>query len=137
MPMDSDILAHHNNHDKDTEDWGEAEQFIIDLRTQLKRIDSNLDENICDLRTNKKKNVMYINGTSQYEIYMWVMYDYLHSIPGISNIEFKLPQFGLEAIEFKFDEESEVELSDIILKNCFDTRLKSYKNKTELVKKMN
>ena len=88
MLVDSDIPEHHNNRDKDIEDWEEAKQFITDLRSQMKRIDSNLDEYIHNLRTNKKKNVMYINGTCDNEIYMWVMYDYLHSIPGICNIEF-------------------------------------------------
>ena len=126
--MDSDIPEHHNNRDKDIEDWEKANKFITDLRSQMKRIDSNLDEYIHDLRTNKKKNVMYINGTCDNEIYMWVMYDYIHSIPGICNIEFAIPRFGIEAIEFKFDEESEVELSDDILKKCLDKRLKKQQN---------
>ena len=123
MPMDSDIPEHHNNRDVITDDWEKANQFIVDLRSQMKRIDSNLDEYIHNLRTNKKKNVMYINGINDHEIYMWVMYDYLHSIPGICIIEFSHCYYGIETIKYKFDEESEVELSDEILNKCLEKRL--------------
>ena len=68
MLVDSDIPEHHNNRDKDIEDWEEAKQFITDLRSQMKRIDSNLDEYINDASRRPRGTLSTIIDTSGEEI---------------------------------------------------------------------
>ena len=110
------------------EDFPRANQFLVKLRDQLDRVDSDLNQAV-SFHTNLKKGVMYIRGTTEKEIYMWVLYDYLEKIPDVIGVEFKLPLFGeLESIQFGFGEGSSwgpkvVLLSDEVLKECLQTRL--------------
>ena len=108
-------------------DFIEAVHFLQNLRAQIEEVDPRLSKAV-SLVTNHEKGVMYIRGTSGKEKYMWVLWDYLCKIPDII-MEFKIPVFGLECIEFKFlhNDKNHIQSKEI-LSQCLTNRLKK-KNK--------
>ena len=110
------------------EEFPQATNFLNKLKKQTKRVNTQLNKSV-SFDTNLKKGVMYIRGTTQYEIYMWILYDYINRIPDICMVEFKQPLLGLECIQFQFvasDIEVQI-LDDQQLQECVDNRLQSLK----------
>ena len=112
------------------EEFPQATNFLNKLKKQTKRVNTQLNKSV-SFDTNLKKGVMYIRGTTQYEIYMWILYDYINRIPDICMVEFKQPLLGLECIQFQFvSSDIEVQiLDDQQLQECVDNRLQSLKQK--------
>ena len=110
------------------EEFPQATNFLNKLKKQTKRVNTQLNKSV-SFDTNLKKGVMYIRGTTQYEIYMWILYDYINRIPDICMVEFKQPLLGLECIQFQFvSSDIEVQiLDDQQLQECVDNRLQSLK----------
>ena len=56
---------------------------------------------------------------------MWALYDYIQKIQDVFRVEFKLPMFGLECIQFQFvspDNEVQI-LGDDKLRECVQNRI--------------
>jgi len=118
------MVTFDNNFDSFEDDFPQAGRFLEKLRRQLKRVNVKLDEAVT-LHTNSKKGVMYIRGTTMTEAYMWALYDYLQEIKDVFRVEFKLPMFGLECIQFQFvspDNEVQI-LGDDKLRECVQNRI--------------
>ena len=112
-------------YDSFEDDFPQAAQFLDKLRKQLKRVNTELDQNVT-LHTNSKKGVMYIRGTTTFEAYLWALYDYLNKIPDVVKVEFKLPLLSLECIQFQFAS-PDIEVSPITdqqLEECVQGRVK-------------
>ena len=107
------------------EDFPLANEFLRKLRKQIKEINPEMNTAIHSFRTNLTKNCMYANALSDYEIYMRILYDYLHLIPAIDFVEFKIPLFGsLEGIEFRLNENNSHDLlPNDILEQCIKKHL--------------
>jgi len=105
-------------------DFPQAGQFLDKLRKQLKRVNTELDQNVT-LHTNSKKGVMYIRGTTPFEAYLWALHDYLNKIPGVVRVEFKLPLLSLECVQFQFaSPDNEVSpITDQQLQQCVQGRV--------------
>ena len=88
-------------YDELDEDFPQANHFLTLLRDQVILVDINLHQAVT-FHTNLRKGVMYIRGTTLVENYMVVLYKYLEKIPDVCKIEWKLPIFGLECIQFQF-----------------------------------
>ena len=88
-------------YDKLDEDFPQANCFLTLLRDQVRRVDIELHQAVT-FHTNLRKGVMYIRGTTHLEKYMAVLYLYLQKIPYVTGMEWKLPIFGLECIQFQF-----------------------------------
>lgn len=118
------MVTFDNNFDSFEDDFPQAGRFLEKLRRQFKRVNVKLDEAVT-LHTNSKKGVMYIRGTTMTEAYMWALYDYLEKIQDVFRVEFKLPMFGLECIQFQFvspDNEVQI-LGDDKLRECVQNRI--------------
>ena len=111
-------------YDSFEDDFPQAGQFLDKLRKQLKRVNTELDQNVT-LHTNSKKGVMYIRGTEPFEAYMWALHDYLNKIPGVVRVEFKLPLLSLECVQFQFaSPDNEVSpITDQQLQQCVQGRV--------------
>ncbi len=98
-------------YDELNEDFPQANHFLTLLRDQVIRVDINLHQAVT-FHTNLRKGVMYIRGTTNMEKYMAVLFNYLQKIPDVCNIEWKLPIYGLESIQFQLSTDNIVEVLD-------------------------
>ena len=99
--------------------YHEANIFVNLLRQQIERVDSIMNKAIYQFRTNIKKQCIYANCTTDNEAYISILYEYLGKIHSVNFREFKLPSFGIEAIEFRITSNIEYKLpNDDVLRRC-------------------
>tara|TARA_B100000401_G_scaffold314015_1_gene216735 strand:- start:175 stop:546 length:372 start_codon:yes stop_codon:yes gene_type:complete len=105
--------------------YPEANIFINLLRQQIERVDSIMNKAIYQFRTNHYKQCIYANCTTDKEVYISILYDYLGKIDTVNFLDFKLPSFGIEAIEFRIKTDNiEYKLpNDDILRRCIGEKL--------------
>ena len=83
-----------------------ANKFFDVLRQRCVDVDPNLSKSVTFSSWQgswDRSLVLYIRGNSMYEIFVWMIYDYLWKIEGVTNIEFKLPRFCIECVKFQLD----------------------------------
>ena len=83
-----------------------ATKFFTVLRQRCLDVDINISESVTFSSwqlSSRRSLVLYVRGNSMREIFVWMIYDYLCKIDGISNLEFKLPRFCCECVKFQLD----------------------------------
>ena len=93
-----------------TEEYPKGNNFLKSLRNQITEVDPDMSNAIYQFHTNMKRDILYANSTSTDEKYLNMLFIYLHKLPFISNQNFSIPKYGIEAISFRVEDDSDVSL---------------------------